>query len=113
MDETTCPVRTGWRLTRFFHRESCGQCTPCREGSGWLEKILQRIEQGYGREEDLDLLMDVCDNISPGVAWPPQQTTICVLGPSIPSSIASGIRMFRDEFLAHVTGGGCPFESHS
>jgi len=109
MDDSTCVVRAAWRITRFFHRESCGQCTPCREGSGWLEKILQRIEQGYGREEDLDLLMDVCDNISPGVSWPPQQTTICVLGPSIPSSIASGIRMFRDEFLAHITGGGCPF----
>jgi NADH-quinone oxidoreductase subunit F len=113
MDESTCVVRAAWRITRFFRRESCGQCTPCREGSGWLEKILQRIEQGYGREEDLDLLMDVCDNISPGVSWPPQQTTICVLGPSIPSSIASGIRMFRDEFLAHITGGGCPFEGHA
>jgi len=112
MDDTTCVVRAAWRITRFFRRESCGQCTPCREGSGWLEKILQRIEQGYGREEDLDLLMDVCDNISPGVSWPPQQTTICVLGPSIPSSIASGIRMFRDEFLAHITGGGCPMGSH-
>jgi len=113
MDDSTCVVRAAWRITRFFHRESCGQCTPCREGSGWLEKILQRIEQGYGREEDLDLLMDVCDNISPGVSWPPQQTTICVLGPSIPSSIASGIRMFRDEYLAHITGGGCPLGSHS
>jgi NADH-quinone oxidoreductase subunit F len=113
MDDSTCVVRAAWRITRFFHRESCGQCTPCREGSGWLEKILQRIEQGYGREEDLDLLMDVCDNISPGVSWPPQQTTICVLGPSIPSSIASGIRMFRDEYLAHITGGGCPLGRHS
>jgi len=54
------------------------------------------------------LLMDVCDNIAPGVSWPPQQTTICVLGPSIPSSIASAIRMFRDEVLEHVTQGGCP-----
>ena len=67
-------------------------------------------EKGDGREEDLDLLMDLCDNISPGVAWPPPQTTICVLGPSIPSSIASGIRMFRDEFLVHVKEGGCPFD---
>ena len=89
MDETTCVVRAAWRITRFFQRESCGQCTPCREGSGWLEKILRRIEDGYGREEDLDLLMDVCDNIAPGLGWPPPQTTICVLGPSIPSSIAS------------------------
>jgi NADH-quinone oxidoreductase subunit F len=109
MDETTCPVRAGWRLTRFFHRESCGQCTPCREGSGWLEKIMRRIEDGRGREADLDLLMDVCDNISPGVRWPPAQTTICPLGPSIPQSIASGIRMFRDEFLDHIRSGQCPF----
>ena len=108
MDDTTCAVRAAWRITRFFWRESCGQCTPCREGSGWLEKILRRIEDGAGREEDLDLLMDACDNIAPGVSWPPAQTTICVLGPSIPSSIASGIRMFRDEFLLHVKEGGCP-----
>jgi len=108
MDETTCAVRAAWRITKFFHRESCGQCTPCREGGGWLEKVLRRIEDGAGREEDLDLLMDVCDNIAPGVSWPPAQTTICVLGPSIPSSIASGIRMFRDEFLQHVKEGGCP-----
>ena len=112
MDESSCIVRAAWRITRFFHRESCGQCTPCREGSGWLEKILQRIEGGYGQLEDLDLLMDVCDNISPGVSWPPQQTTICVLGPSIPSSIASGIRMFRDDFLAHINDGKCPHGGH-
>ena len=62
-----------------------------------------------GREEDLDLLLDVCDNIAPGLTWPPQQTTICVLGPSIPSSIGSAIRMFRDEFLVHIKEGGCPY----
>ena len=90
MDETTCVVRAAWRISRFFHRESCGQCTPCREGSGWIEKIMRRIEDGRGREADLDLLMDVCDNISPGVHWPPQQTTICPLGPSIPSSSSFG-----------------------
>ena len=109
MDESTCVVRTAWRVSRFFHHESCGQCTPCREGSGWVEKILRRIEDGHGREADLDLLMDICDNISPGVSWPPAQTTICPLGPSIPSSVASGIRMFREEFLAHVREGRCPF----
>lgn len=111
-DDATCAVRCAWRITRFFHRESCGQCTPCREGAGWLEKILRRIEEGNGRESDLDLLMDACDNIAPGLSWPPQQTTICVLGPSIPSSIASGIRMFKDEFLVHIKDGGCPFEEH-
>src|SRR4051812_18390772 len=109
MDNTTCMVRAAWRLTKFFHRESCGQCTPCREGSGWLEKILLRIEQGQGRESDLDLLLDACDNIAPGLTWPPQQTTICPLGPSIPSPIVSAVRMFRDEFLVHIKDGACPF----
>jgi NADH-quinone oxidoreductase subunit F len=108
MDDATCAVRAAWRITRFFWRESCGQCTPCREGSGWLEKILRRIEDGQGRDSDLDLLMDISDNLAPGVSWPPQQTTICVLGPSIPSSIASAIRMFRDEFLLHIKDGACP-----
>ncbi len=108
MDETTCAVRAAWRISRFFHRESCGQCTPCREGAGWIDKILRRIEDGLGREEDLDLLLDACDNIAPGLTWPPRQTTICVLGPSIPSSIVSGIHQFRDEFLLHVKEGGCP-----
>ncbi|HVF74690.1 MAG TPA: NADH-quinone oxidoreductase subunit NuoF [Acidimicrobiales bacterium] len=109
MDDTTCMVRAAWRITRFFHNESCGQCTPCREGSGWVAKIMQRIETGAGREDDLDLLLDVCDNIAPGLSWPPQQTTICVLGPSIPSSVVSGIRMFRDEFLLHIKEGACPY----
>jgi len=108
MDSSTCMVRAAWRITKFFARESCGQCTPCREGSGWLERVLRRIEDGEGREEDLDLLLDVSDNIAPGLQWPPQQTTICVLGPSIPSSIHSGIEMFRDEFLLHVKEGRCP-----
>jgi NADH-quinone oxidoreductase subunit F len=108
MDESTCVVRAAWRITRFFWKESCGQCTPCREGSGWLEKILRRIEDGEGRESDLELLMDISDNLAPGVSWPPQQTTICVLGSSIPSSIASAIRMFRDEILLHIKDGACP-----
>ncbi|HET6792986.1 MAG TPA: NADH-ubiquinone oxidoreductase-F iron-sulfur binding region domain-containing protein, partial [Acidimicrobiales bacterium] len=108
MDEHTCMVRAAWRIVRFFHRESCGQCTPCREGSGWLEKIMRRIEAGAGREEDLDLLMDVCDNISPELVWPPQQTTICPLGPSIPPPIYSSLRMFRDEYLIHIKEGACP-----
>ncbi len=109
MDEDTCAVRAAWRISRFYHRESCGQCTPCREGSGWVEKIMRRLEDGHGREADLDLVLDVCDNISPGLVWPPAQTTICPLGPSIPPSVASSIRMFRDEYLAHIREGGCPF----
>ncbi len=110
MDDSTCMVRAAWRIAKFFARESCGQCTPCREGGSWIEKVMRRIETGSGREEDLDLLMDLCDNIVPGVSWPPQQTTICVLGPSIPSSVATAIRMFRDEFLLHIKEGGCPYE---
>ncbi|MFZ2059139.1 MAG: NADH-quinone oxidoreductase subunit NuoF [Acidimicrobiales bacterium] len=109
MDSDTCPVRAAWRIARFFHRESCGQCTPCREGSGWIEKIMHRLEQGLGREQDIDLVLDACDNISPGLSWPPKQTTICVFGPSIPSAVVSVAKMFRDELLVHVKDGGCPF----
>ncbi|MGD1011763.1 MAG: NADH-quinone oxidoreductase subunit NuoF [Acidimicrobiales bacterium] len=109
MDADTCPVRVAWRITQFFHRESCGQCTPCREGSGWIEKILHRLEQGLGSEQDIDLVMDACDNIAPGLTWPPKQTTICVLGPSIPSAVHSMVKMFRDELLVHVKEGSCPF----
>jgi len=60
------------------------QCTPCREGSGWIEKIMHRLEQGLGREEDIELVLDACDNVSPGLGWPPKQTTICVLGRRFP-----------------------------
>ena len=66
MDETTDMVKACWRIVRFFARESCGKCTPCREGTTWLERILARILDGHGRPEDLDLLLDVSDNISPG-----------------------------------------------
>jgi len=103
MDETTDAVKACLRLVRFFSRESCGKCTPCREGTTWLEKILQRILDGYGRPSDLALLMDVCDNISPGIAWPPKQTTICPLGPSAVSPIASAMERFRPEFEARIT----------
>jgi hypothetical protein len=109
MDESTCVVRAAWRITRFFWRESCGQCTPCREGSGLAGEDPAPDRGRRGPQSDLDLLMDVCDNLAPGVSWPPQQTTICVLGSSIPSSIASAIRMFRDEFLVHVKDGACPY----
>ncbi|MEJ5253978.1 MAG: NADH-quinone oxidoreductase subunit NuoF [Acidimicrobiales bacterium] len=102
MDETTDMVRACHRVVRFFASESCGKCTPCREGTTWLERILKRILDGQGRMSDLDLLLDVADNISPGIAWPPKQTTICPLGPSAVSPIASAIRRFRHEFEAHI-----------
>jgi NADH-quinone oxidoreductase subunit F len=110
MDHTTCMVRAAWRLARFFARESCGQCTPCREGTGWLERVMLRIEEGSGRREDLDLLYDVSDNIAPGLSFPYPMTTICFLGPSSPMPIISAVQMFRDEFLQHIKEGRCPFD---
>jgi NADH-quinone oxidoreductase subunit F len=102
MDDTTDIVRACHRVVRFFAEETCGKCTPCREGTPWLEKILKRILDGYGRPSDLDLLLDVSDNISPGIAWPPKQTTICPLGPSAVSPIASALRRFRGEFDRYI-----------
>jgi NADH-quinone oxidoreductase subunit F len=104
MDEDTDIVKACHRVVRFFAKESCGKCTPCREGTSWLEKILQRIIEGHGRPEDVDLLLDVCDNISPGINWPPRQTTICPLGPSAVSPIASAVSRFRHEFEAYIGG---------
>jgi NADH-quinone oxidoreductase subunit F len=109
MDEATDLVKACWRLVRFFARESCGKCTPCREGTTWLERILARILDGSGRPEDLDLLLDVSDNISPGIAWPPRQTTICPLGPSAVSPIMSILPRCRDE-LEHYIEHGRPMD---
>jgi NADH-quinone oxidoreductase subunit F len=104
MDETTDVVKAAWRVVRFFARESCGKCTPCREGTTWLEKILRRMLDRQGRPGDLDKLMDICDNISPQITWPPKQTTICPLGPSAVSPIASAVMRFRDEFASYCGG---------
>jgi NADH-quinone oxidoreductase subunit F len=117
MDETTDAVEACYSLVRFFARESCGKCTPCREGTTWEEKILERILEGHGRPSDIDLLLDVADNISPGpypvaadpaqelsaVPFPPKQTTICPLGPSSVAPITSAIRRFRSEFESRIT----------
>ena len=117
MDDTTDMVKACWRLVRFYARESCGKCTPCREGTSWLEKILARLLAGEGRPSDLDLLLDVVDNISPApfpkakteagdwdaVPFPYKKTTICDLGPSVGSPIVSALLHFRSEFEAYVT----------
>lgn len=108
MDDTTDAVKAAWRVVRFFARESCGKCTPCREGTSWLEKIMRRMLDGHGRPEDIALLLDLCDNISPAIAWPPKQTTICPLGPSAVSPIASAVVRFKDEFQAYCGGGDIP-----
>ncbi|MGE0140365.1 MAG: NADH-quinone oxidoreductase subunit NuoF [Ilumatobacteraceae bacterium] len=105
MDDTTDMVAACWNVVHFFAHESCGKCTPCREGTTWLDRILKRILSGHGRPEDLDLLLDVSEGISPGMAWPPRQTTICPLGPSAVSPIASAIKRFRDEFLHYIEHG--------
>jgi NADH-quinone oxidoreductase subunit F len=99
-DDTTNPALVAWRLAKFFSHESCGKCTPCREGTGWIEKILYRISHGEGRPQDLDLLLDVGDNICPGLNAPFSQTTICPLGPSSVSPVVSLQKYFRDEVIA-------------
>jgi NADH-quinone oxidoreductase subunit F len=102
-DQTTDPILVAWRLAKFFAHESCGKCTPCREGTGWIERVLYRMSHGMGRPEDLDLLLDVGDNISPGLNAPFSQTTICPLGPSAVSAVVSLHKFFRDEVIARCT----------
>src|SRR6478752_7777876 len=94
MDETACIVRNLWTFARFYHHESCGQCSPCREGTGWMEKVLHRIEHGHGHMEDIDLLVDVAKKI--------EGNTICPLGDAAAWPVASAIRHFREEFEYHV-----------
>ena len=101
-DETTCVVRAVLRWTEFYKHESCGKCTPCREGTWWLAQTLARLEKGEGSEGDLDVLLDQCDNIL-GRAF-------CALGDGATSPISSSIQYFRDEYLAHLTHGACPFD---
>ena len=93
-DEDACIVRNTWNLTRFYRHESCGQCSPCREGTGWMEKILYRIEHGQGRKSDIDLLVRVAKNI--------EGNTICPLGDAAAWPVASAIRHFRGEFEKHI-----------
>ncbi len=93
-DDRACIVRNTWNFSKFYHHESCGQCTPCREGTGWLEKVLWRIENGQGREEDIDLLWSIQAKI--------EGNTICPLGDAAAWPVAAAIRHFRDEFEYHV-----------
>lgn len=93
-DEDQCIVRNTWNFTRFYHHESCGQCSPCREGTGWMEKVLHKIEHGHGTIEDIDLLWDIQRKI--------EGNTICPLGDAAAWPVAAAIRHFRDEFEWHV-----------
>jgi NADH-quinone oxidoreductase subunit F len=93
-DEDQCIVRNTWNFTRFYHHESCGQCSPCREGTGWMEKVLHRLEYGHGKMEDIDLLWDIQRKI--------EGNTICPLGDAAAWPVAAAIRHFREEFEWHV-----------
>lgn len=93
-DETACIVRSTWNYARFYHHESCGQCSPCREGTGWMERILHKIESGHGKMEDIDLLWDIQRKI--------EGNTICPLGDAAAWPVAAAIRHFRHEFEYHV-----------
>ena len=101
-DETTCALRAALRWTEFYQHESCGKCTPCREGTYWMVRTIQRLEDGNGTDEDLDKLLDIGDNIV-GRAF-------CALGDAAPAPITSVIKYFRDEIMQHLKEGGCPFD---
>jgi NADH-quinone oxidoreductase subunit F len=99
MDETRCMVRSLLRLSYFYYEESCGQCTPCREGTGWLYRMVHRIEHGLGRPDDLDLLNSVADNI--------QGRTICALGDAAAMPVRAMIKNFAEEFEYHIEHKRC------
>jgi NADH-quinone oxidoreductase subunit F len=101
-DETTCVVRAVRRWSEFYAHESCGKCTPCREGTFWYVQIFDRLENGTGTEEDVETLLDLSDNIL-GRAF-------CALGDGATSPVTSSIQYFRDEYIAHYEQGGCPFD---
>lgn len=102
MDETVCFVWAALNLMHFYWDESCGQCTPCREGTGWMHKILKRLENGQGVQGDVELLEDIVKNIA--------GRSICALGEFSTGSLARTIPRFRTEFQAHIDQGKCPFE---
>jgi len=101
-DETTCIVRAVLRWTEFYKHESCGKCTPCREGTWWLVQVLKDLEAGKGSEADLDKLLDLCDNI--------MGRSFCALADGAASPIISSLKYFRQEYLDHLAAGKCPFD---
>ena len=103
LDETRCMVKSLLNLSRFYWNESCGQCTPCREGTGWLVRLIERIEKGEGRPADLDLLDSVASNI--------QGRTICALGDAAAMPVRSFLKHFRQEFDYHIEHKRCPVAS--
>jgi len=108
MDDSACMVRSLWRVAKFYSEESCGQCTPCREGTPWLESLLYKIEVGRAQPRDLETLLDVAKAICP---FPPMGlgNTICALGDAAALPVHSFLKRFRPEFEKHVKDGKCPF----
>jgi len=101
-DETTCVVRAVLRWVEFYKHESCGKCTPCREGTWWLVQIMKDLEAGKGTEADLTKLLDLCDNIA--------GRSFCALADGAVAPIISSLKYFRDEYIQHLNLGGCPFD---
>jgi NADH-quinone oxidoreductase subunit F len=101
IDDRCCMVQLGLRVAQFYMHESCGKCTPCREGTRWMVQILEKIEDGRAEHEDLDLLLSVCDRIL--------GKCLCPLGDAAAMPVASYVDKFRDDFRRHVEEGGCPF----
>ncbi|HET6437901.1 MAG TPA: NADH-quinone oxidoreductase subunit NuoF [Anaeromyxobacter sp.] len=104
-DESACMVRALWRITRFYAEESCGQCTPCREGVPWMEGVLEKLEAGHGERADLEKLDQLAGNI--------MGQTICALGDAAAMPVQSFVKKFRDEFARHVEERRCPFGDHA
>jgi len=102
--EGTCLVEALSRISHFYAHESCGQCTPCREGTGWLARVLDDLEHGRGNVTDVSMLLDIADQIG--------GNTICALGDAAALPVQSFVKKFRAEFEAHVTHGGCPLAGH-
>ena len=103
LDDKTCPIGMVLNLTRFFAQESCGWCTPCRNGLPFVRQLLTSIENGEGRMEDLDTLLEYCDYMGPG-------NTYCALAPGAAEPIQSSLKYFRDDYVAHIEQRCCPYE---
>jgi NADH-quinone oxidoreductase subunit F len=105
IDDRCCMVQLGLRVAQFYQHESCGKCTPCREGTRWMVQILRKLEDGHASQGELDLLLDVCDRIL--------GKCLCPLGDAAAMPIASYVDKFRDEYQAHIDEGGCPYAGES
>jgi NADH-quinone oxidoreductase subunit F len=105
IDDRCCMVQLGLRVAQFYQHESCGKCTPCREGVRWMANILERLENGDGDQDELDLLLSVCDRIL--------GNCLCPLGDAAAMPVASYVAKFREEYQRHIDEAGCPFRGES